>query len=88
MKNQANAQPCGKVFETGRSQAVRIPKAFRFDCDEVFIEKDGDRLILTPKARRKFATMFEYIEHGPRLSDDFPDDIPDFPIESLRPVKF
>jgi len=76
-----------KVFTTGRSQAVRIPKDFRFDCDEVTVERDGERLILTPKARRKYASMAEYIEHAPRLGDDFPDDIPDFPPGSLRDVK-
>lgn len=29
-----------KVFMTGRSQAVRLPAAFRFDSDEVFIRRD------------------------------------------------
>lgn len=35
-----------KVFWTGRSQAVRLPKAFRFDTDEVVISRDGRRVIL------------------------------------------
>lgn len=38
-----------KVFTTGRSQAVRLPKAFRFDTDEVTIEKVGNAVILRPK---------------------------------------
>lgn len=29
-----------KVFQTGRSQAVRLPAAFRFDTDEVFVRRD------------------------------------------------
>jgi len=29
-----------KIFTTGRSQAVRLPAAFRFDSKEVFIERD------------------------------------------------
>jgi antitoxin VapB len=29
-----------KVFKTGRSQAVRLPKEFRFDASEVFIRRD------------------------------------------------
>jgi antitoxin VapB len=29
-----------KLFKNGRSQAVRLPAAFRFDCQEVFIHKD------------------------------------------------
>ena len=38
-----------KVFMSGRSQAVRIPKSFRFSTSEVSIEKRGDSLILTPR---------------------------------------
>jgi virulence-associated protein VagC len=42
-----------KVFQTGRSQAVRIPKEYRFECDEVFIEREGARIILTPRPRSR-----------------------------------
>jgi len=38
-----------KIFTTGRSQAVRLPKAYRFDTDEVFIERKGDVVTLRPK---------------------------------------
>lgn len=38
-----------KVFITGRSQAVRLPKAFRFMTKEVTIERQGDAVILRPK---------------------------------------
>ena len=37
-----------KVFMTGRSQAVRLPKEFRLACDEVRIRKEGSALILEP----------------------------------------
>ncbi|MGQ0709746.1 MAG: antitoxin [Rhodoferax sp.] len=37
-----------KVFTTGRSQAVRLPKEFRFDTDEVSIEKVGNAVVLRP----------------------------------------
>ena len=37
-----------RVFTNGKSQAVRIPKAYRFDVDEVFINKVGDTVMLTP----------------------------------------
>lgn len=37
-----------KVFKTGRSQAVRIPKPFRFNTSMVTIRKLGDSVILTP----------------------------------------
>lgn len=37
-----------KVFWSGRSQAVRLPKDFRFDTDEVRIRKHGSAVILEP----------------------------------------
>ncbi len=40
--------PTAKVFTTGRSQAVRLPKAFRFDTDEVTIERVGNAVVLRP----------------------------------------
>ena len=38
-----------KVFQNGRSQAVRLPKAFRFKSKEVFIRKEGANIILSEK---------------------------------------
>jgi len=38
-----------KVFKNGRSQAVRLPAEFRFSTHEVFIERQGDAVILRPK---------------------------------------
>ena len=38
-----------KVFTTGRSQAVRLPKEFRFSTKEVTIERQGDAVVLRPK---------------------------------------
>lgn len=38
-----------KVFETGRSQAVRLPKKFRFDDSEVLVQRVGDVVLLAPK---------------------------------------
>lgn len=42
-----------KLFKTGRSQAVRLPKAFRFEGDEVSIRRDETtgEVILTPRHR-------------------------------------
>jgi len=37
-----------KLFWSGRSQAVRLPKDFRFDADEVRIRKHGNAVILEP----------------------------------------
>jgi antitoxin VapB len=37
-----------RVFRTGRSQAVRLPKEFRFDSDTVLIHREGSSVILEP----------------------------------------
>lgn len=37
-----------KVFWTGRSQAVRLPKEFRFDAEEVTVRREGNAVILEP----------------------------------------
>jgi antitoxin VapB len=39
-----------KVFWSGRSQAVRLPKEFRFETDEVRIRRHGNSVILEPIA--------------------------------------
>jgi antitoxin VapB len=39
-----------KVFWTGRSQAVRLPKEFRLDVDEVHVRRHGEQLIFEPKS--------------------------------------
>ncbi len=40
-----------KVFRSGNSQAVRIPKEFQIQGDEVEIERKGELLLLRPKKR-------------------------------------
>ena len=48
-----------KVFLNGRSQAIRIPKDFRVDTNEVYIEKVGDTLVITPKKNNHWDRLFE-----------------------------
>ena len=48
-----------KVFTSGNSQAIRLPKEFRLDTDEVFIRRSGDSLIITPRM-----TTWEGFEEG------------------------
>ena len=38
-----------KIFENGRSQAVRLPKKYRFNVDEVVVQQVGEAVILVPK---------------------------------------
>jgi antitoxin VapB len=74
-----------KVFRNGRSQAVRIPKEFRFETDEVLVERDGEKLILTPRKMRPWKTWKEYFSRRKGFSVDFPDAIEDTPIKPMKP---
>ena len=56
-----------KLFENGRSQAVRLPKECRFEGNEVSVSKIGDIVILIPK-NKKWAGFMESLE---LFSDDF-----------------
>lgn len=47
-----------KVFMSGRSQAVRIPKHFRFDCDSVLVSRKGSALVLTPLSNPSWEDFF------------------------------
>lgn len=55
-----------KVFVNGRSQAVRLPKEYRFDEDDVFIKKIDDVVMLIPKDKvwKTFRNSFN------KFSDD------------------
>lgn len=55
-----------KVFKNGNSQAVRLPKAYNFDVDEVEILRRGDEIIL----RRKPTNLAEAF----KLLSDMPSD--------------
>ncbi len=56
-----------KVFENGRSQAIRLPKECRFSSDEVMVNKIGDIVILLPK-ENKWDSFMKAID---LFSDDF-----------------
>lgn len=66
-----------RVFVTNRSQAVRLPKDFQFATDEVFIRKEGDEVILSPRPR-DWAT---YFETAPAASDGFMAGVEDLPVQ-------
>lgn len=46
-----------KVFMSGRSQAVRLPKAYRFDCAEVEVSREGDAVVLRPRRGEPWARL-------------------------------
>ena len=47
-----------RIFWNGRSQAIRLPKEFRFDGDEVTIRRDGERVILEPLPKDEWGEAF------------------------------
>ena len=51
-----------KVFKNGRSQAIRLPKEYRVDSEEVYIEKVGHSLVLIPKEKSKWDIMRNAVE--------------------------
>lgn len=66
-----------RVFMNGRSQAVRIPVEYRFEEDELYVNKIGDTLMLTPRS-----ALVNTLRSGIALiSDDFmaegcPEEVP------------
>ena len=59
-----------KLFLNGRSQAVRLPKAFRFEgVTEVFIARDGDRVILSPARRPSIERLIDALGKFESVSD-------------------
>lgn len=56
-----------KVFENGRSQAVRLPKECRFHTDEVAVNRIGDIVMLVPK-NNKWDSFMQAID---LFSEDF-----------------
>lgn len=56
-----------RVFKSGNSQAVRLPKEFRFESVEVEIFRRGDEVVL----REKRSSLAQLLEELPPWPDDF-----------------
>ena len=48
MRKTSPKRVVARVFKSGRSQAVRLPKEFRFDSDTVLVHRVGNAVILEP----------------------------------------
>lgn len=70
-----------KIFRNNRSQAVRLPKEFQFNTSEVFIRKEGNELILSPKP----TDWASYLAEGPAASDAFMEGVEDHPVQEREP---
>jgi antitoxin VapB len=56
-----------KLFKNGESQAVRLPKEFRFQGNEVYVKRQGNAVVLVPETD-SWETL---IESTSRFSEDF-----------------
>ncbi len=56
-----------KLFQNGQSQAVRLPKEFRFEDNHVFVKKSGNVVVLIP-AKNSWDTLIQSLD---KFSDDF-----------------
>jgi antitoxin VapB len=70
-----------KIFQHGGSQAVRLPKAFRFEGSEVLIEKRGQEVVLKAKPKPKFKTLNDVARY---FAEKYPEAV-DFPDPPTRP---
>lgn len=71
--NGSRIMNTAKVFQSGNSQAVRLPKAFRFNATELEIFRRGDEVVLREKGSRE--SLVDALKHLPPWPDDI--DIPD-----------
>ncbi len=56
-----------KLFRNGQSQAVRLPKEFRFEGDEVWVKRVGNGVLLLPTTQ-SWESLFGSLD---KFSDDF-----------------
>ena len=56
-----------KLFKNGGSQAVRLPKEFRFEGSRVFVKKTGEGVLVLP-CQEPWNVLFDSLE---QFSDDF-----------------
>jgi antitoxin VapB len=56
-----------KLFRNGQSQAVRLPKEFRFEGNYVFIKKSDNIVMLIP-AKNSWDSLINSLD---KFSDDF-----------------
>ncbi len=67
-KYAGSAPPAfARVFMNGRSQAVRLPREFRFDTDMVAVRREGRNVILSPL----YTDWDNYLRNAPRVGEDF-----------------
>ena len=57
-----------KIFNNGNSQAVRLPKEFRFEGKEVIVRKVANGVLLIPQDKNTWESWFDNLD---KFSEDF-----------------
>ena len=67
-----------KVFNSGNSQAIRLPKEFRLNTTEIFIYRSGNNLVITPKMNswEGFSEGLSGFSHDFTIDNKVPADLP------------
>lgn len=83
MNEHSNVVKVAQVFNNGRSRAIRIPKEFEFEADQVEIRMDakGD-LVIHPLKRASLLELLATME--PLAEEDWMPEIDDFPPEAVN----
>jgi antitoxin VapB len=63
-----------KVFKSGNSQAVRLPKEFRLDADEVELSRDGEKIVMVPRTKAYGQSLVDAFQELSQLIE-VPDDL-------------
>jgi antitoxin VapB len=74
--------PLAKVFKSGNSQAIRLPKEFRLQVKEVELIRQGDDIVIRQPPPRSFASALEALASMPE--DFFADGREDPPPEPVE----
>jgi antitoxin VapB len=61
-QKESVAMATAKLFKTGRSQAVRLPRAYRFEGTEVYITRVGEAVVLLPKTQKTWDEVLRALE--------------------------
>ena len=58
-----------KIFRSGRTQAVRIPRGFELPGEEAIVHKEGERLIIKPAKAKSLMAVLKTLT---AIEEDFP----------------
>ena len=64
-----------KILISTGAQVVRLPKEFEFNVQEIFIRKEGNNVVLSPRP----LDWSSYLDEGPVASQSFMDGVVDLP---------